>query len=126
MKHSMTAAAVVTLSLLASGCVIHVGADDDGAYHSRTSVEKTEQHNRDAIARMAIGTPVSMALEQMGQPDFSDLTQVAGREVRVLRYRTHRTNADGDTTRDETTPLVFVDGKLTGIGETAVSQAMTP
>ena len=38
--------------------------------------------------------------------------------------RTHRTHSDGDTTRDETTPLVFEDGKLVGIGERAAAEAM--
>ncbi|WP_279513250.1 DUF3192 domain-containing protein [Idiomarina aquatica] len=36
--------------------------------------------------------------------------------------RTHRTHADGMTTRDECTPIVFIDDKLTGTGELALDK----
>jgi len=32
-------------------------------------------------------------------------------EYRVLYYRTQRLHADGDTTKDETTPLIFKNEK---------------
>jgi hypothetical protein len=41
----------------------------------------------------------------------------------VLLYRTRLVREDGRTTRDETTPLVFVDGELVGWGESAVENA---
>lgn len=38
----------------------------------------------------------------------------------ILRYRTHHRHSDGETTRDETTPLVFVDGTLAAWGEASL------
>jgi hypothetical protein len=34
-----------------------------------------------------------------------------------LFYRTQRKHSDGETTRDETTPLVFRDNRLIGWGD---------
>ena len=39
-----------------------------------------------------------------------------GEEVRVLFYRTNHKHSDGETTRDETTPLVFRNDQLVGWG----------
>lgn len=122
MKRS-SLALLLAAPLVLGGCVIHVGADDDGRYVHSDS--RKESRNRDAISRLALGTPLDQIFEQLGEPDFAEAMTVGGREMRVLRYRTHRARADGDTTRDETTPLVFSDGKLTGIGEAAAAQAMT-
>jgi len=124
MQRLVVIAAAAAVALAASGCVIHVGPDEDSGYRSQNSVEKQEVRNRDAIGRMALGTSVAMVMDELGEPDYSDLTTVDGKEVRILRYRTHRAHADGDTTRDETTPLVFVDGKLVGTGEIAAGKAL--
>ncbi len=124
MQGFVVIAAATGLALAASGCVIHVGPDEDSGYRSQHRIEKQEVRNRDAIGRMALGTSVSAAMDQLGEPDYSDLTTVDGKELRILRYRTNRVHADGDTSRDETTPLVFVDGKLVGTGEIAAVKAL--
>lgn len=114
----------VALPLTLSACVIHVGPDDDGPYVSHASVQRQEARNRAAISRLDLGTTYADARAQVGDPDFTEASVVGGHEIRILRYRTHRTEADGDTTRDETTPLVFRDGKLVGVGERAVAEAL--
>lgn len=116
----LTALAALPLS----GCVIHVGGGEGGRHGSYDSVEKREERNREALGRLALGTPLEQVLDQLGEPDFTEVMSIGGREVRILRYRTHRAHADGDTSRDETTPLVFKDGKLTGIGEGAATAAL--
>jgi hypothetical protein len=120
MKPYMLAAALL-LPLTLGACVIHVGPDDeDGHYVHKGSVQRQEMRNRDAISRLELGSAFDQVRSQLGEPDFAEASVVGGHEIRILRYRTHRTSADGDTTRDETTPLVFKDGKLVGIGERAV------
>ncbi|PKL94995.1 MAG: hypothetical protein CVV18_07155, partial [Gammaproteobacteria bacterium HGW-Gammaproteobacteria-8] len=54
------------------------------------------------------------------EPAFSEAFTIDGVAHRVLFYRTQRVEGDGVTTRDETTPLVFVEGRLAGWGETAL------
>ncbi|HEX4872093.1 MAG TPA: DUF3192 domain-containing protein [Nevskiaceae bacterium] len=124
MKPLLAPLALLSLSLL-GGCVIAVGGpyDEDGPHAHDHARE--EQRNREAIAGLALGTPVDEVRGRLGEPAFSEALTVAGKELRVLRYRTHRTHQDGDTTRDETTPLIFEDGRLTGFGEAALAQALS-
>lgn len=121
----MASAILLSFAAISAGCVIHVNADEDGT-GSYDTIAKREQHNRDAIAALALGTPVDAVRKQLGEPDFTEASVVKGHEVRMLRYRTHRKHSDGDTTQDETTALVFTDGKLSGIGDAAANQAMFP
>lgn len=121
MKHPIAAALLLPLTLTLGACVIHVGPDDeDDHYVHKGNVHRQEMRNRDAISRLELGSAFDQVRSQLGEPDFTEASIVGGHEIRILRYRTHRTSADGDTTRDETTPLVFKDGKLVGIGERAV------
>ena len=71
------------------------------------------------LALWGCGTP-----SPVGQrvPDFTEVFAGADGEYRILRYRTHRTTSDGDTTRDETTALVFLSGRLVGVGGAAVAR----
>jgi hypothetical protein len=117
--------AVMLIAAMTSGCVIYVSDDGDGFHASRGSAARNEQRNRDVIGRLDLGTPIEEVLQRLGKPDFSEAWTSEGVEVRVLRYRTHRTEADGDTTVDETTPLVFRAGRLVGVGERAVSEPVS-
>ncbi|WP_417666795.1 DUF3192 domain-containing protein [Pseudidiomarina sp.] len=103
------------------GCVIAVNGDGEG-YDDKGSYSKLEENNRSTIASFTDGMTVQAAQHELGTPDFSDLWTVDGTRYRVLYYRTQRVHADGNTTRDECTPLVFADGKLIGTGELAVSR----
>ena len=110
--------AVTALAAALGGCVINVS--DEGDYPDR-SVQRQQRHNREAISEMRLGVTVEQVRSELGEPDFSEAWMERDEEVRVLRYRTHRTHADGDTTADETTALVFRSGKLVGVGERAVA-----
>lgn len=117
--------AVMLISAMTSGCVVYVSDEGDGYHAHGGSDARHEQRNRDAIAHLDLGTPIDEVLQQLGKPAFSEAWTSGGEEVRVLRYRTHRTQADGDTTVDETTPLVFRAGRLVGVGERAVSEPVS-
>ena len=60
---------------------------------------------------------------EFGKPDFNESFMRKGKEFVVLYYRTRHVESDGITTKDETTPLVFVDGALVGWGESALENA---
>lgn len=120
MKQLMIAITAVAL-LLTSGCVLSIGGDDHGT-NSTHEIRKQELRAREYIASLSLGTPSSAVLTNLGVPDFTDIFASEDGEYRILRYRTHRTTSDGDTTRDETTPLVFLSGRLTGVGEEAVAR----
>lgn len=108
--------------LLLSACVIAVhdrDYDDESYPHQRE-----EARNRERIADLALGTPRAEVQRQFGEPAFTEAFRREDGDYRVLRYRTHRSHADGDTTRDETTALVFRDDVLIGIGDAAAERAL--
>ncbi len=105
------AIAIVTSSL--SGCIIIGGEHgwDSGDW-------KDEQNrNREMISQLEIGADRMDVLDRMGSPNFSEAYTREDDEYRVLFYRTQRRHSDGDTTRDETTPLVFRNDVLIGWGQ---------
>ena len=126
MTSTMRIAAAAAILLAASGCVLHVGGDGDYGGDRPSKIERLEGRNRAAISRLALGSTFDGVRTQLGEPDFTEAFLVGQSEIRILRYRTHRSHADGDTTPDETTPLVFRDGKLTGIGEAAAMAVRAP
>ncbi|PHR63868.1 DUF3192 domain-containing protein [Pseudidiomarina marina] len=113
--------AVVILSAGLQGCVIAVNGDGEH-YSSSDSVTKKEKRNRTAIASFTNGMSVDAVQRELGTPEFSDLWTVDNVRYRVLYYRTQRVHADGNTTRDECTPIVFADGNLIGTGELALTR----
>lgn len=110
---------VASLSVGLQGCVIAVGGD---GYSSSSDYTEQEARNRQYIASIADGTSLNVVEQELGTPNFSDLVTVNGVRYRVLYYRTHRVHGDGNTTRDECTPMVFADGVLVGTGPLALAQ----
>ena len=104
--------------LFLQGCVIAVNSgdwDDDWS--------KRQKQNAERLQALALGVGESAIREEFGEPDFTDAFVRDGDEFTVLYYRTHRRHHDGRTTRDETTPLVFVGGELVGWGDSAIDNA---
>lgn len=99
--------AAVAAAVLLSGCVIAIDPDD----HKHVSSNEKVQ----TMAQMPLGTSTEQVIEQLGGPDKVEVFQRAAGEYRVLVYR------HGD--KNSLTPLVFLNGKLEGIGQMAVDQA---
>lgn len=116
-------ASLLVLSL--QGCIIVADGDGVHEWDDLSSHERAERDNRRMIAALDDGASYDSVREQMDTPNFSDLVTVNGVRYRVLYYRTHRVEADGETTRDECTPLVFKDDVLIGAGELALRQIPT-
>lgn len=102
---------IALLPLAATGCIYVDGK------HADSSWRQEQRINRTAISRLEIGSPRSVVIAELGSPDDSEAFNRDGEEIRVLFYRTQHRHSDGDTTRDETTPLVFENGLLVGWGD---------
>lgn len=114
-----TTMAILWSVLLLQGCVIAVNTDEE-----RWSDWRKEQNRNEARIRgLEMGVGLAAVEEELGNPDFVDTFMRDGVNYRVLYYRTRKVHGDGRTTRDETTPVVFADGKLVGWGESAVARA---
>ncbi len=103
-------AAVLVASL--TGCVI-VDGDSDFDFEDW---RHEQRENQVQISELDLGMSRASVVDQLGTPNFSEAFTEDGHEYRILFYRTHHRHADGETSEDETTPLVFQDGELIGWG----------
>ncbi|WDE06911.1 DUF3192 domain-containing protein [Thalassomonas viridans] len=115
-KTSLSLLLAAPLLLGLSGCVVSVGGDRDEGYHISSDYAEREYDNRQAIARLALGSGFTHALNSLGVADFNETYMDNEKKIQVLYYRTHRTKEDGMTTKDECTYLYFVDGLLKETG----------
>jgi hypothetical protein len=101
------------ITAFAAGCV-YVDGEHVGA---REGWRKEQRENREIISALELGTTRQDVISRLGTPHFSEAFTRDGEEVRVLFFRTQHRQSDGETTRDETTPLVFRSDRLIGWGE---------
>jgi hypothetical protein len=111
-------------TFLLSGCVISIDDDNDDGYRVSTgsSWEKSEARNRQFIATANTGVSKASVVDKLGAADFNEMINNNGDSVQVLYYRTQRVDDDGITTKNECTPLVFVNNELVGWGEMSLSK----
>jgi len=111
-------------TVLLSGCVISIDDNYDDGYHvsSMSSWEKHEAKNRQFIADLSPGVSKNSVVGKLGPADFNEMVSSDGDAVQVLYYRTQRIDDDGVTTKNECTPLVFVNNELVGWGELSLSK----
>jgi len=106
-----------------SGCVVAVGNGEGDWDDSDSNWRKTQQANLGYINNLKIGTSAESVRSNLGSPAFVETFQRQGETVEVLFYRTNHRHSDGETSKDECTPLVFKRGQLVGWGDKAY-QAM--
>lgn len=88
----------------------------DGERVDSSDWRDEQRENRVGISDLAIGMERAQVVAKLGAPADSEAFTREGEEVRVLFYRTQHKRSDGETTRDETTPLVFENDRLVGWG----------
>lgn len=99
--------AAVAAAVFLSGCVIAVNPDDHKHLHGSKAAL--------TMAQMPLGSSVDQTIEALGRPERVEVFQSEAGEYRILLYR------HGE--KDSLTPLVFLNGKLEGIGSTAQHHA---
>lgn len=105
-----------------SGCVVAV-SDTDSAWHDNNSDWRERQtENRRHIDKLNPGMNYAEVRSNMGRPDFKEMFESNGAKVVVLFYRTDAVKRDGITSKDECTPLVFKNDRLSGWGQKAFEQ----
>ncbi len=111
-------------TVLLSGCVISIDDNYEDSYHvsGAANWEKHEAKNRQFIADALLGMSKSAVVDKLGFADFNEMVSSGGDAVQVLYYRTQRIDDDGITTKNECTPLVFINNELVGWGELSLSK----
>lgn len=91
--------------------------DDDPA---KMRWEDREAYNKQYIAKLQLDNfTFDQALTELGSPDITEAKKVNNQNYQVMFYRTQHMKSDGITTQDECTALLFVNGVLMGIGQSA-------
>ena len=114
---NLTLAAGIALSL--SGCIVVGGDHDDW---SNNDWKHEQRENREIISELELKMPRSHILDRLGAPEFSEAFNDGKDDYRILFYRTQHRHSDGETTKDETTPLVFKNDRLVGWGHEMLYQ----
>jgi hypothetical protein len=113
---------LIAASLL-TGCVVAIGDKDyDDSQSSDSEWRKTQQANLLQINQFQPGMAFNNVVSRMGNPDFTEFLVKDEQQVQVLFYRTQHQRSDGKTTKDECTPLVFINGQLHSWGDKAYQQ----
>jgi len=114
---NLIAASLITFSL--SGCIVVGGGDwhDDDNDHW----QERQRDNKRIISQLELNDSRKTIIEQLGAPDISEAFVKGDDNYRILFYRTQHEHSDGDTSKDETTPLVFMNDRLVGWGMDALA-----
>ncbi|QYJ87190.1 DUF3192 domain-containing protein [Shewanella mesophila] len=84
--------------------------------------EDRQAYNKAKLTEITLGIPVDQVKLLLGKADFSEAKTVNHETLQVLFYRTHHSKSDGETTRDECTPLLFKNNKLIAWGQDTYQQ----
>ncbi len=78
-----------------------------------------EEYNKVQITKLRLGSTREEVLALLGSPDITEAKMQNGTSIQVMFYRTQHVRADGLTTQDECTPLLFENEKLIAWGDGA-------
>ena len=84
-----------------------------------------EVYNKQTISSLDLGQTKKDVLALLGQADFSEAKQNDQDSLTILFYRTQRKHSDGETTRDECTPLLFKNNQLIAWGTETYQQYLS-
>lgn len=78
-----------------------------------------EEYNKVQITKLKLGSTREEVLALLGSPDITEAKMQGVKEIQVMFYRTQHVRADGLTTQDECTPLLFENEQLIAWGDGA-------
>ncbi|MBU3022103.1 DUF3192 domain-containing protein [Aestuariibacter sp. A3R04] len=78
-----------------------------------------EEYNKVQITKLRLGSTREEVLALLGSPDITEAKMESGTTIQVMFYRTQHVRADGLTTQDECTPLLFENNQLIAWGDGA-------
>ena len=83
-----------------------------------------EEYNKVQISKLELGLQKKQILELLGSPDITQAKRNNNKELQVMFYRTQHRQADGITTEDECTALLFENNELVAWGDSAYQSYM--
>ena len=115
--------AIILVALAAYGIFVTLVVNFYDDSPANMQWEDREAYNQQFIAKLELKKfNFNSAIEQLGSPDITEAKIVNESRYQVSFYRTQHVKSDGITTQDECTALLFTNGILTAIGQTAYQQ----
>jgi hypothetical protein len=87
--------------------------------------EDRQAYNRAKMTEITIGQSIDEVKNMFGKADFSEAKISNEQNLQILFYRTQHKESDGETTKEECTPLLFKQGLLVAWGEDTYQQYLT-
>lgn len=97
--------------------------------------EGVATHNRKRLMNLSLGMSPAEMLAVMGDaptniagasnPMGKEMFRSQGRAIEIYYYYSIVRRKDGAISNDELTPVIFVDGKLEGVGDAYFNEAVT-
>ncbi|MCL1146010.1 DUF3192 domain-containing protein [Shewanella sp. 10N.261.52.F9] len=84
--------------------------------------EDRQAYNLAQMSEVTLGQSIEEIKSLFGKADFSEAKLSQESQLQVLFYRTHHKESDGETTKEECTPMLFKQGKLIAWGEDTYKQ----
>ncbi|MGS0680488.1 DUF3192 domain-containing protein [Shewanella sp. 125m-7] len=84
--------------------------------------EDRQAYNKALMNDVVIGQSITEIKALFGKADFTEAKISDDQSLQVLFYRTHHKSSDGETSKEECTPLLFKQGKLIAWGEDTYNQ----
>lgn len=84
--------------------------------------EDRQAYNKAMMAEISIGQSIAEIKSLFGKADFTEAKISNEQHLQVLFYRTHHVTSDGETSKEECTPLLFKQGVLIAWGEDTYNQ----
>ena len=78
-----------------------------------------EAYNNVQISKLELGLQKKQIIELLGSPDITEAKRNDNKVLQVMFYRTQHRQADGITTEDECTALLFENNELIAWGDSA-------
>jgi hypothetical protein len=89
--------------------------------------EDREEFNRQYVTKVQLDQlTFEKIIKDLGSPDITEAKKHQSDYMQLMFYRTQHVKSDGITTQDECTPLLFKNGVLVAIGESAKQAYFTP
>ncbi len=120
MKYTVRFIFVAFLLTSLNACLV-IGDGPDWDELKDANWDANQRENREIISELSLGVDRSSVVSRLGTPSQSEASVKEGDEYRILYYRTQHRHSDGETSKDETTPLVFKNDKLIGWGNEVLS-----
>ena len=83
-----------------------------------------EEYNKVQMSKLELGLQKKQILELLGSPDITEAKRNDNKELQVMFYRTQHKKADGITTEDECTALLFENNELIAWGDSAYQSSV--